>query len=410
MLKRVKIQGYKSLEDVEVQLQPLSVLFGPNASGKSNFLDALQLLSRIATSRTLKEAFDPPYRGTPLESFTFGLEGMKSLRDRERVSFSIEVDIELSQPVIESVNNEIAELKEARITEYVKEKYLRYHLEVEMLPKLGTQRVASESLMPLDKEHAPNRSRVFIQWNGTGKHLHIEGRRAYRLEYLDHSILSRTLYPDQSPHVVAVRRELERWLFFYLEPRERMRIPTPVKEVRHIGLMGEEIAAFLNTLRALDEKQFNAVEKALHLIIPSITDIDVSVNDSGFVELKLMQGQTPIPASVLSEGTLRILGLLVLGSAQESPTLLGFEEPENGIYPDRLDLIARLLTTLSYDTTQVVVTTHSPTLLDLLPQEALYVFRMKNGRTFIDPLGKRNTSYGEEESVSERLLRGSFYA
>ena len=44
MLKRVKIQGYKSLEDVEVQLQPLSVFFGPNASGKSNFLDALQLL------------------------------------------------------------------------------------------------------------------------------------------------------------------------------------------------------------------------------------------------------------------------------------------------------------------------------------------------------------------------------
>lgn len=246
MLKRIKIQGYKSLEDVEVHLQPLSVLFGPNASGKSNFLDALQLLSRIATSRTLKEAFDPPYRGTPLESFTFGLEGMKSLRDRERVSFSIEVDIELSQPVIESVNNEIAELKEAKTVEYVKEKYLRYHLEVEMLPKLGIQRVARESLIPLHQENAPNKSRAFIQWNGTGKHLHVEGRRAQRLEYLDHSILSRTLYPDQSPHVVATRRELESWLFFYLEPRERMRIPTPVKEVRHIGLMGEEIAAFLN--------------------------------------------------------------------------------------------------------------------------------------------------------------------
>jgi AAA15 family ATPase/GTPase len=41
MLKRVKIQGYKSLVDVEVKLQPLSVLFGPNAAGKSNFLDAL---------------------------------------------------------------------------------------------------------------------------------------------------------------------------------------------------------------------------------------------------------------------------------------------------------------------------------------------------------------------------------
>ena len=65
MLKRVKIQGYKSLLDIEVNLQPLSVLFGPNASGKSNFLDALQLLSRLATSNSLNEVFEPPYRGKP---------------------------------------------------------------------------------------------------------------------------------------------------------------------------------------------------------------------------------------------------------------------------------------------------------------------------------------------------------
>ena len=63
MLKRVHIKGYKSLADVEVRLEPLTVLFGPNAAGKSNFLDALQLLSRIGASRTLREAFDAPHRG-----------------------------------------------------------------------------------------------------------------------------------------------------------------------------------------------------------------------------------------------------------------------------------------------------------------------------------------------------------
>ena len=61
MLKRVHVKGYKSLADVEVRLEPLTVLFGPNAAGKSNFLDALQLLSRLGASRTLKDAFDPPY-------------------------------------------------------------------------------------------------------------------------------------------------------------------------------------------------------------------------------------------------------------------------------------------------------------------------------------------------------------
>jgi AAA15 family ATPase/GTPase len=44
MLNRIHIKGYKSLGDVEVRLSPLSVLFGPNAAGKSNFLDALQLI------------------------------------------------------------------------------------------------------------------------------------------------------------------------------------------------------------------------------------------------------------------------------------------------------------------------------------------------------------------------------
>ena len=75
MLKRIRIRGYKSLEDVEVRLSQLVVLFGPNAAGKSNLLDALQLLSKLGTSRTLKEAFEPPYRGKPLESFTIGKKG-----------------------------------------------------------------------------------------------------------------------------------------------------------------------------------------------------------------------------------------------------------------------------------------------------------------------------------------------
>ena len=62
MLRRIHIRNYKSLVDLEVTLDSLVVVFGPNGAGKSNFLDALQLLSRMATSRTLTDAFEPPYR------------------------------------------------------------------------------------------------------------------------------------------------------------------------------------------------------------------------------------------------------------------------------------------------------------------------------------------------------------
>ncbi len=53
MLKTLRVRGFKSLDDVTLDFPRLTVLFGPNASGKSNILDAVQALSRFATSRTL---------------------------------------------------------------------------------------------------------------------------------------------------------------------------------------------------------------------------------------------------------------------------------------------------------------------------------------------------------------------
>ncbi|MCK5231861.1 MAG: AAA family ATPase, partial [Desulfobulbaceae bacterium] len=325
MLKRIKIKGYKSLIDLEVSLCPLSVLFGPNAAGKSNFLDALQLLSGIVTSRTLKEAFEPPYRGKPLESFSFGRDGIKGLLKKESASFSIEVDIELSESVVDIVNRQIREMKRTKASEknegsnknqsFVREKFLRYRIEVEIFPKSGILRVVDEYLAALNKQGEISRKRSpFLEKVNRRLHLRMEGQAhpTYYECYLDHSILSMPHYPPHYPHLVAARQELASWFFFYFEPRERMRASNAVKEVRHIGMMGEELASFLNTLQVLDPPQFRAVEKALHLVIPNVTGIKVDVNEIGEVDLKLIEGETPIPARILSEGTLRVLGLLAL--------------------------------------------------------------------------------------------------
>ncbi len=359
MLKRIKIQGYKSLVDLELDLKPLSVLVGPNASGKSNFLDALQLLSRIATCHTLEDAFEPPYRGHPLESFTFGDEGIKSLLEEESVSFSIEVDVQLSTAVIESVNHRIQEIRETAVKDTqsvdkpvpkqlppVREENLRYRIEMEMLPKLGILRVADEYLAALTAKGELNQKRKpFLEQIENRLHLRMEGQShpLYYERYLDFSILSRSHYPPHYPHLTAMQQELANWLTFYLEPREQMRLPNPVKAVHDIGSMGEDLAAFLNTLQALNKRQFEAVEKSLRTMIPSITGIDVSVNELGEVELDLREGEKRISARVISEGTLRILGLLALVGAKETPALIGFEEPENGIHPRRIRRIARFL-------------------------------------------------------------------
>ena len=437
MLRRIKIQGYKSLVDLEVNFEHLAVLVGPNASGKSNFLDALHLLSRVATSRTLKEAFEPPYRGHALESFTFGGEGIKSLIEQETVSFSIEVDVQLSPKIVENVNRQIQKMRRVPLDEEesiarrspptVRSQNLRYRIEIEMLPKLGTLRVADEYLAALNTTGQLNQKRKpFLEQIDNQLHLRMEGqaRLAHYERGLNYSILSMAHYPPHHPHLVAMRQELASWFTFYFEPRERMRLPNPVKEVHHIGLMGEDLAAFLNTLRGLNPWQFESIEKSLHAMIPSVTGIEVGVNALGEVELNLCEGEKRISARGLSEGTLRILGLLALVGAEAPPALIGFEEPENGVHPRRIRRIARFLEArMLLEDIQFIVTTHSSLLPDLIPPESVYVCRKVAGNTEIEPLtmmylGPLWKKMDIEDvladesalSPSERILRGDFDA
>ncbi len=434
MITRVRIVGYKSLSDLEVRPRPLTVLFGPNAVGKSNFLDALQLLSRLVTSRTLKEAFEGSYRGTPLESFTFGPEAMAGHMKRDSIRLSMEVDVELSEGTVLAVERQIADMRKGNggvaveSGRYIKERALRYRLELEILPKSGILRIQDESLAALKGKGELKTSRnPFLERKDDRLSLRLEGQAhpTYHELGLDHTIISRPLYPPHYPHITAFRHELAGWFSYYFEPRERMRTANPVKEVRHIGLMGEELGAFLNTLRTLEPAQFRGVEKALHTLIPRIQGIEVMPNALGEVELRLKEDGVLVPARLVSEGTLRMLGLLAVGGAKEPPTMVAFEEPENGIHPRRIELIARFLETrTSVGYTQFIVTTHSSILPDLLPEQALFVCRREGLRTRIDPfvneegdLFKRGrirdglSDSGEGKvPVSEQILRGDFDA
>lgn len=431
MIRRLKIEGYKSLAGLEVRLRPLTVLFGPNAVGKSNLLDALQLLSRLVNSRTLKEAFEPPYRGTPLESFSFGPEGMAGHLNQETLRFSLEVDVELSNSTVAAVEKQVVEMRkgngggEVKAGSFIKERLLRYRVSVEILPKSGMLRVADEFLAALKDNGELKASRnPFLEQKDGRISLRLEGQAhpTYHEVGLDHTIVSRPLYPPHYPHIVAFRQELAGWFCFYFEPRERMRAANPVKEVRHIGLMGEELAAFLNTLKSVDPAQFRGVEKALHTLIPRVSHIEVEPNNLGEVELRLREDGIPVPARLVSEGTLRMLGLLAIGGAKEPPTMVAFEEPENGIHPRRIQLVAKFLETRSaIGETQFIVTTHSPILPDLLPNEALFVCRRREGRTVIEPFTEIGPLFrhhtierGLEDpaeasaKVSEQILRGDF--
>lgn len=437
MLRRIRILGFKSLADVQVELEPLTVLVGPNASGKSNFLDALHLLSRVATAESLDDAFRPPYRGTALESLALAAGGVRDILGRDSASLALEADVELSQQLVERVNRQILELRRpadaagssgngAGSGPLVREKLLRYRVEIQVQPRTGILSVADEKLLALKADLEPNEVRKPFLERQNGRLVLRMERQAHPTYYdlhLNHTILSRPLYPPHCPHMVAARQELASWLFFYFEPRERMRAKAPIKAVGHIGMMGEDLAAFLNTLQARHPLQFRSIVRALHAIVPSISDIEVAPNDMGEVELWFLEGGRKIPASVVSEGTLRVLGLLSLAGVTDPIGLVGYEEPENGVHPNRIRLIAEHLARMSTQgQRQYIVTTHSPLLAEYVPLSSLYRCRQIEGRTDIAALGSElgdlgktadvtealDDSAGEPTPVSARIVRGDF--
>lgn len=434
MVRRAHIKGYKSLADVDVRLDPLTVLFGPNAAGKSNFLDALHLLSRMASESLLTDAFAPPYRGAVLDAFTLGPRQIDGLFEQEVVSFSIEVDVELSPAVVAAVEQQpgvsldggspdaaSGDPKPRGRALQLRNRSLRYRAGVEFLPRQGTLRVAEEMACALDASGEPQsgepllkteESRVVFVDDG--------GERVAAIRYRDHLILRSSFY-RLDPHLIALREELASWRFFYLEPREKMRRMGTANPVRHIGLMGEDLAVYLYWLRETEPRQFMAIERALKMVVPGVRDLDLRRGPRGEVELWINEDGTSVPASVASEGTLRIVGLLALGGMKPAPALIGFEEPENGIHPSRIELVGELLKTRSWvGDTQLIITTHSPLLLDQLPPASLRVCEKIEGHTRIAPLPaellerfEKSRGFPEDEeelSVGERWVRGALRA
>ena len=111
MIRRIQIKNYKSLKNIEVNLGQLAVIFGPNAVGKSNLFDALNLLARLVTKKNLKEAFDG-HRGLPIEAIHYDTGSIKDLLDIKTHTLSFSVDVELSDAVISDVEARIKELRQ----------------------------------------------------------------------------------------------------------------------------------------------------------------------------------------------------------------------------------------------------------------------------------------------------------
>ena len=407
MLKRLHVKNFKSLIDVSIELPQFMVLFGPNAAGKSNFLDALQALSRIGTLRTLSDALSDPIRGYPIESFSFPKGGLPDLLKQKSPRFSLEADLSLSN------------------SSY------RYRIEVAIEPSSGSLSVKDEYLAQLGARGVP-RGRPSIERVEDNLHIRRKSKPAHPRQEpvgLNHSILSdQRLGGVEYRSIERARQELSGWRTYYLDPRVAMRAAQPPSDVQDIGVLGGEISPFLYRLRADYPKRFEAVLRILKSIVPSIETMDIDLdNRRGTLDILVRQDGIDYSSRIVSEGTLRVLALCAIAANPWGGSLITFEEPENGVHPRRLELIADLLFSLVVDgNRQVIVTTHSPLFCDSVLKKSisrskeigLYTVCRRGQSTVIRPFDTdgplfqdgeilRALSTGTEDGLFENLiLRG----
>ncbi|MBI2913687.1 MAG: AAA family ATPase [Chloroflexi bacterium] len=431
MITRVHIKGYKSLRDAEISFHPLTVISGPNAAGKSNLLDALGLLSRVVTRRSLKEAFEE-HRGLPLEAFTID-RSLNDLISHGKAEFEMEVDVELSPSVVKETEELVQKMREslpqstpsAPSRRLILEKYLRYGIRLRIMTDSGLLQVVGERLSAINRLGAEKQSRKpFIETKDKDNRIHLrmerQGHPTYHDIGLDHAIASMPLYAPHHPHIAAFKEELSRWRFYYLEPKT-MRVESGLKVADTLGPYGSDLAAFYNTLRSREPRQFDALNHTLREVLPAVKGVDVERTTMGLLRLNVLEDGTTYSAGVISEGTLRVLGLLAITNALSPLTVVGYEEPENGVHPRRLKLIAELFKNAAVrGNCQYVINTHSPILPEFFAPENLVLCTREDGSTkfsqyklgplFMRPEVERVLAQGEPEetSIAEKLLRGDF--
>lgn len=398
MLRRLRVRDFKSLAEVTVVFPRMSVLFGPNSAGKSNLLDAIQALSRIGTQRTLVDALDGRMiRGYAFELFALPQGGISGLTSKSDARFSIEADLS------------IAEGQNGRETSY------RYGVDVEIGYRSGALANRGEYLCALSKAGMPKGKPAIEASDGQISVRRQSGGGRPRLEQLglNYAILSDARFASPAyKYIERTRTELRNWRAYYLDPRVAMRAEMPPMDVTDIGVFGQYIVPFLYKLKGERPKHYEAVRRAVRSIIPAISAFDVDLDSRGTLDFFIRQDGITFSSRIVSEGTLRVLALCALSVNPWNGSLLAFEEPENGVHPRRVELIAKMLTSLALDQgRQVVVTSHSPLFCDAVLREArakstdavgLFNVRRDGDGTTVEPFDTHGPLF-EDPEIGEAL-------
>lgn len=378
MIKSLEVKNFKAIERGKVKLTPLTAFIGYNGMGKSSLLEALQMFQSIVTD---------------------GLDtAVKPWREFEHIYYK---------------------------GKKKKRKFTREGIELQFAPmefffsvKLNTRR----SLNPLKfsssigQENTSKGDIYFLEEKVTYKQF--ERSRDADNNYITQGRKARWQTPDKSILTAEqeIKRYVESWQFLSMNTFLMGEAFPQKKTGGSITLNkdGRNIAEYLLSIRDKNIDAYHGIIETLQSVLPYAKDLQPQITTEleKMVYLQLTEQDFKLPGWMLSTGTLKILALLAVFRHPEPSPLIVIEEIENGLDPRTINLIVNEIRSFVKDkNSQVIITTHSPYLLDLLHLSHIVFVERKNERVVFkrpyddEELRKWSKDYTPGELYEKDLLQ-----
>ena len=315
-LERIKVHGFKSICQLDLELRPINVLIGANGSGKSNFLGVFPLVHAVRLG--LEERYSA-MRGGADRLLHFGSKHTPDIR----------IELQLSQAIKYS----------ALLTSTDEDRLLTA---VETLSSNEGSEI--DLLFPTDNEG------------------------------------------EVESHLVRIMTKWNAYQFHDTSSSSPMRRTGLIRDHRRLHSDGANLAPFLYRLKKHRRKSYRRILHTVRLAAPFLSDFvlepDEEDQDSIRLEWTHAESDSFFDAASMSDGTLRFIALTTLfcQPVELRPKVIVVDEPELGLHPAAIGLLAEMIQSAAHDST-VIVATQSPTLVDYFEPEDVVVVDLVDGAT-----------------------------
>ena len=374
MLQRIDLRNYRSFRSEVVELSNPTFLVGQNGAGKSNFVDAISFLSEVMVS--------------PLAHVLKRRGGFASVAHRRANGRYAAIRFHLA---MRDLNELVAGAEYDLLLRYRPS----YGLEV-LREQCAIDEVGGDTTM--FKREAPKGDKNQLRWEGD-----IDQPNLAR------STLALPLIGDD--HFFSVFEFLSNMRVYCIDP-SLLRSHRQRGENIELDEDGSNAAGVLRYIKTQSQEDWKELCELLAVAVPGLVEVQPRtrnrVQTLEFL-LKLAGGKATFEASDMSDGTLRLLGILIAAYQRPAPSLMVIEEPEASIHPGALGVILDVLWGAK-ESSQVLVTTHSPEILDVkwIKDRHLRLVSWEEGSTRVDAMAPSVRNAMEQHLFSAgELLRSN---